>query len=115
MEHLKKYLRDISAKISDFDDEKLNSIYQKHSNDESTPVLKLLVEELIPYYKSLITSSGYTQLTYQASNKYQDVVLTFRRNYLIGNAPNKFIINPAYIDLLLFVVVDPPNKNIKYF
>lgn len=33
----------------------LNVIYQKHKNDEAGSVLKPLIEELIPYYNSLIT------------------------------------------------------------
>lgn len=110
-DNLKYFFGNFNDKIPDLDEEKLNEIYQNHSDDESTPVLKPLVEELMPFYKSLITSSGYAQLTYQVSNKYKNVlVLYLAKSYLESIAPNKLIINPVYINFLPFVVVDPPNE-----
>lgn len=83
----------------------MNQIYQAHLNDESNSVLKPIVEELIPYYKSLMSSNGIWKLAYEISNRYQNFATKI--DYQIHNG---FCIIPIYFNYLIsFILDDPPG------
>ena len=82
----------------------MNQIYQDHLNDELNSLLKPIVEELIPYYKSLMSSNRILKLTYEISNRYQNFATKI--DYQIHNG---FCIIPIYLNYLISFILDPPG------
>ncbi|KAK8848035.1 hypothetical protein M9Y10_019088 [Tritrichomonas musculus] len=52
----------------------IEQIYKNHSNDEVGKTLRPLIEELIPYYKSLITVPGMIKIMFDFSKYYQPFI-----------------------------------------
>lgn len=99
----------IFTNSEDINEEKLNQIYQNHLNDESGAVLKPIIEELIPYYKSLITPNGSVKLTYELTNQYPKIRCS---EITIKDKLNGSYVNPIYFHYLVpFVLIDSPGKN----
>lgn len=84
------------------DVDKLNQIYQNHMNDEVGQVFKPLIEELIPYYKSIDTSEGMIKIMHDFSEYYQPLF------------PSKFTtkdIYPLYLKIVPFKLNEVPRES----
>ena len=105
--YLAKYFKEIYQYSADLDDEKLNGIYQNHQNDEINQILKPFFDDLIPYYKTLITPEGFLKLTNQVSSKY----IRFAHNPTGGlfTTSNISLVLPIYFDYIPFKLIDPPS------
>lgn len=91
--------------------DKLNQIYQSHSSDEAGQALKPFVEELIPYYQSLMKPEMLFKLTFEFSEKYQPLFQDKTMKYVVGNAiPNNFYYFPLYFEFTPFKLIDSPGK-----
>lgn len=112
MKNLLSYFNKIYKNSVPLDEEKLNDLYQAHSNDDSTPILKEFVEEFVPYYKSLSTPVELAKLTYQVSDKYQKLFFNNTiYNFIKKTLPNQYILCPIYLKLIPFKLIDPPGDS----
>lgn len=85
----------------------MNEIYQNHQDDEVNQILKPLFDDLIPYYKSIITPEGFAKLTNQVTEKYGKFV----QNpicHLFSSGTNSKVL-PIYFDYIPFKLIDPPS------
>lgn len=58
----------------------INRMYENHQNDEIGCILKQLVTQLIPYYRSLDTGHGFIKLTLDASQYFAKEFEYLNRN-----------------------------------
>lgn len=114
--NLIKYIYNVYDCCDEVDFDKLNNIYQNHSNDEAGQILKGLVEELIPYYKSLITAEGMMKIMNDFSQCYQSFFRTNLYNFSVKPyIPNDFIVFPLYLKYLPLKLINPPGKTYDDF
>lgn len=105
--NLIKYVYDIYECCDEVEFDKLEQIYQSHSNDEAGQVLKPLVEELIPYYKTLITTEGMMKIMRDFSEYYQPLL-----HYCYTFQPNDLNIFPLYLKYFQLKTNQSTWKNI---
>lgn len=106
---LYKYGEKLFKNSSDLDEEKLNQIYQTHKDDEIGAILKPLIEELIPYYNSLITPEGFIKLTLKVTDTYYQFQIAYSKyakEHYDGGKP----LVGFYANFLPMKLVDPPGE-----
>lgn len=103
------YFHYIFTNSEDVNEGKLNQIYQNHLNDESNAILKPIIDELIPYYKSLISPNGSAKLTYEITDQYPKARCD---EYIIKENLNGSYVIPIYFNYLVpFVLIDSPGES----
>lgn len=95
----------------DLNDDSLNQIYDKHKNDEIGQILQPLINDLIPYYKSLITPEGTLNLTLEISEYYgplKNSSLCIVREKYQQTEPR---ICPAYFKKIPIKIANSPGES----
>lgn len=102
-------------------DDRLAEIWQSHNNDNAGNAFKALYNDLIPYFKSLISSEGLIKITLEQSTKLESVIdkeykyakMDGKYGFWDDNTMYSNYLFCYYFDIIPFELINPPSEGYK--